>query len=236
MPRATLATVLAAVTWVIAVSALPAGAQSPPSPTAGTITPVPSGTPTVPPPSGTPLPSATPWPAPTNLRVTTETRLLGEGGIPLPPELQEHTDVLTWDHPSGFEGEYEVEVTLVPHGGGSPTILQAYMRFPASRGEGTIRRVSQYPEWLNNQRCYRIRATIPSGAGGIERGPFSAQACTVRAPSSGGDAPAPAAPAAGTGAPTPAPAPWTVALGALLIALGAGATAALSLSAPGRRR
>jgi hypothetical protein len=171
--------------------------------------------PTAPRLSPTASPAGTPWPAPTNLRVTTEARLLDEDGRPLPPELQEYTDVLTWDHLSGFHGEYEVEVTLVPIGGGAPTVLPGYMRFPADRGAGTIRRASQYPEWLNNQRCYRIRTTIPSGAGTIETGPFSASTCTVKPPSDGGAGPTPGAPrrrdrdADGRRA-------WALALGAVL--------------------
>lgn len=216
--------------WAVSLHGPPASAQSP-SPPGGTTTASPSSTPTAP---STPSPEGTPWPAPTNLRVRTESRLLDEDGRPLPPELQEHTDVLTWDYPSGFHGEYEVEVTLVPIGGGTATVIPGFMRFPADRGAGIIRRVSQYPEWLNNQRCYRIRTTIPSGAGTIETGPFSATACTVKPPSDGGAGPTPGAPDAGTGTRADVVLMWPLALGAALTALGAGSAAAVTLS--GRRR
>jgi hypothetical protein len=189
--------VLASVILVSAVVlAPPVRAQSSPSPAAtGTPTASRSTTPTAPLASPTPPLAGTPWPAPTNLRVTTQSRIVDEDGRPLPPERQEHTDILTWDHRPDFRGEYEIEVSLVPFAGGSPTVLETYIRVPASRGNGTIGRVSQYPEWLANQRCYRIRATSPSGTGGIEAGPFSPSACTVKPPSSG----APSAPDAGTG-------------------------------------
>lgn len=187
---------LAAVAAVLLALPFAAAAQSPsPSPSATTTTATaaassteaPGRTPRAPstPVTPTPSPAGTPWPAPANLRVTTEANLLDANNVPLPPERQEHTDVLRWDHLPAFTGEYEVEVTLVPYGGGQRMTLRPFMRFPAERGAGEIRRVSQYPEWIRNVRCFRIRTTIPSGAGTIETGAWSNEACTQRPPSSG---------------------------------------------------
>lgn len=186
-----------------ATPSIPVPTSTPPSPAAGS--------PTLP-------PAGTPWPAPTNLRVTTVARLLDDAGRLLPPEQQEHTDVLVWDHTVGSEGQYNVEVTLVPYGGGPPTVLQPLIIFPADRGNGTIGRVSHYPEWLNYQRCYRIRITVPSGTGGIEVGAFGQSACTLKPPVSGpGVTPLP--PDAGNGAASYEPAGLPLATAAALLAL-----------------
>lgn len=141
----------------VSLHGTPAAAQSLPAPSpASSATAAPASPPASPATSPPAPPSAsTPWPAPTNLRVNTVARLLDEAGRPLPPAQQEHADVLTWDHRPGQDGQYNIEVTLVPRSGGPATVLQPFIVFPADRGNGTISRISQFPEWLNNQRCHR---------------------------------------------------------------------------------
>ncbi len=172
-------------------------------------TPVPSqtaappGAPTPPPP-----PAGTPWPAPTGLAVRVESVLLDANNLPLPPDKQTHTAVLTWELMPGFTGNYEVERGTAAIGSSAPRKWELAGTVAASGATGGVLRWTVAIQPLSLSYCFRVRTVIAS-APGPETGPYSGEVC-VPSPPSTGPAPLPpevgnsAARAPGSGGLTPA--------------------------------
>jgi hypothetical protein len=158
-------------------------------------TPVPSSTPppTAPMP---PPPAGTPWPPPTGLTLRIESVLLDASNLPLPPEKQIHTAVLTWDLMPGYTGSYEVERATAAIGSSAPRAWTLAGTVAASSASAAVLRWTGPIESLLLSNCFRVRTVIAS-APGPETGPYSEAVC-VQPPSS--TAPPPSPPAVGNSA------------------------------------
>ena len=158
-------------------------------------TPVPSSTP--PPTAPTPPPPAgTPWPPPTGLTLRIESVLLDANNLPLPPEKQAHTAVLTWALMPGYTGSYEVERATAAIGSSAPRTWTLAGTVPASSATAAALRWTGPIESLFLSNCFRVRTVIAS-APGPETGPYSEAVC-VQPPSS--TAPPPSPPPVGNSA------------------------------------
>jgi hypothetical protein len=153
-------------------------------------TPVPSPTPS---PTVTaspsPSPAGTPWPAPTDVGVRVESVLLDANNLPLPPEKQVLTAIVTWPHLAGFAGTYEIEHGIAAIRSSAPRKWQLAGTAGADAAvDGTVR-WEEPIQPLSLHYCYRVRTVING-----ETGPYSAEACIPEPPSSG---PAPGPPVVG---------------------------------------
>ncbi len=168
--------------------------------------------------AGAPPPiRATSPPVAVEVAVRPTSVLLDENRIPLPPDRQVHTAVLTWPAAAGFRGSFEVEYR---RGLAGPYLPLDEATASATGGYRLEHRVD-----LLDQHCYRIRAREE----GVH-GEYSPEVCTERPRFSGlGVAPAPGPPATGTGLdegsapPLLAAALLWVATAALAFSLGASA-------------
>lgn len=216
----------------VSIAAAQSSPTASPSPAASTGTPaaptgtLPPGTGTPAPtssPAATPSPAGTPWPAPADVRVTVTASLVDANGRPVPPD-QRPPDAVTvsWQVLPGYTGVFEVQRAIVPRGASGRT-WTALATVPASAAAaGRASTNETRPALEDGQRCYRVRTVING-----ETGPYSAEACTVLAPVSGGAIPrvpvttTPMPPGTGTGTPG-RPIGWfevaCAALGALGIA------------------
>ncbi len=160
-------------------------------------TPVPSPTPT---PSVTaspsPSPAGTPWPAPTGVTVRVEATLLDANNVPLPPEKQVHTAVLTWELMPGYTGIYEVERGTAAIGSSAPRKWELAGTVAAADATAGVLRWTGAVEPFSLSYCFRVRTVIAS-APGPETGPYSEEVCLPRPPSTG---PAPLPPGVGNSA------------------------------------
>ena len=154
-----------------------------PSPAAATTT----ATPPAPPP-----PAGTPWPPPTGLTVRVESVLLDANNMPLPPEKQTHTAVLTWELMPGFAGIYEVERGTAAIGSSAPRKWELAGTVAATEAVDGVLRWSIAIQPLSLSYCVRVRTVIAS-APGPETGPYSEEACLPVPPTTGGEVPLPPA-------------------------------------------
>lgn len=154
-------------------------------------TPVPSPTATATQPAP-PAPSGTPWPPPTGLAVRMESVLLDANNMPLPPEKQTHTAVVTWALMPGFSGVYEVERGTAAIGSSSPRKWELAGTVAATEAVDGVLRWTIAVQPLSLSYCFRVRTVVESAAG-PETGPYSEEACLPVPPSTGGQAPLPPA-------------------------------------------
>jgi len=225
----------------VGIAAAQSSPTASPSPAASTSTPsAPTGTP--PPgaatpspassPAASPSPAGTPWPAPADVRVTVTASLVDANGQPVPPD-QRPPDWVTvsWQVLPGYTGVFEVQRAIVPRGAGgrSWTALATVPASAAAAGRASTNETR--PVLEDGQRCYRVRTVING-----ETGPYSAEACTILAPASGGGATprvpvttTPMPPGTGTGTPG-RPVGWFELACAALGALGVAAASTVAAS------
>lgn len=122
--------------------------------------------------------------------------LLDANNLPLPPEKQAHTAVLTWELMPGYTGSYEVERATAAIGSGAPRAWTLAGTVAASSASAAVLRWTGPIESLLLSNCFRVRTVIAS-APGPETGPYSEAVC-VQPPSS--TAPPPSPPAVGNSA------------------------------------
>ena len=125
----------------------------------------------------TPVPSAaTPWPAPTGLRLEQSVQVTSPDGSFVPSAQRQATSSLTWDAVPGFAGPYVLERARAAYGATGP---RQWEGFATVTGTWFVEEPYPFLDLLAFQRCYRVATALDGLAGA-----FSTEVCTVAPPTS----------------------------------------------------